>query len=146
MFFSTLAFTIPVNSYFQEASFLWRLFRAFSHWRLWLGKGKDHTLQSGWKPFRINRVIFLLKLLDVFTRGKWKHYFPPDQLVFSTLVGVSFHRFLAKMSGQTISDRLLAARHSIAGQGLAKAVCKATTEEVIGPKKKHLDCKHLFGL
>lgn len=43
------------------------------------------------------------------------------------------------MSGQTISDRLLAARHSIAGQGLAKAVCKATTEEVIGPKKKHLD-------
>jgi len=43
------------------------------------------------------------------------------------------------MSGQTISDRLLAARHSIAGQGLAKSVCKATTEEVIGPKKKHLD-------
>lgn len=45
------------------------------------------------------------------------------------------------MAGQTISDRLLAARHSIAGQGLAKAVCKATTEEMIGPKKKHLDCK-----
>lgn len=45
------------------------------------------------------------------------------------------------MSGQTISDRLLAARHSIAGQGLAKSVCKATTEEVNGPKKKHLDCK-----
>ncbi|XP_051162098.1 phosphatidylinositol-binding clathrin assembly protein LAP isoform X2 [Leptopilina boulardi] len=43
------------------------------------------------------------------------------------------------MAGQTISDRLLAARHSIAGQGLAKAVCKATTEEMIGPKKKHLD-------
>lgn len=34
---------------------------------------------------------------------------------------------------------MLAARHSIAGQGLAKSVCKATTEEVIGPKKKHLD-------
>ena len=48
------------------------------------------------------------------------------------------------MSGQTISDRLLAARHSIAGQGLAKSVCKATTEEVIGPKKKHLDCKFLY--
>ncbi|XP_034944594.1 phosphatidylinositol-binding clathrin assembly protein unc-11 isoform X2 [Chelonus insularis] len=43
------------------------------------------------------------------------------------------------MAGQTINDRLLAARHSIAGQGLAKAVCKATTEEMIGPKKKHLD-------
>lgn len=49
------------------------------------------------------------------------------------------------MAGQTISDRLLAARHSIAGQGLAKAVCKATTEEMIGPKKKHLDCK-FFGI
>lgn len=45
------------------------------------------------------------------------------------------------MAGQTINDRLLAARHSLAGQGLAKSVCKATTEECIGPKKKHLDCK-----
>ena len=44
-------------------------------------------------------------------------------------------------TGQTINDRILAARHSLAGQGLAKAVCKATTEELIGPKKKHLDCK-----
>lgn len=47
------------------------------------------------------------------------------------------------MAGQTINDRLLAARHSLAGQGLAKSVCKATTEECIGPKKKHLDCKYL---
>lgn len=46
-----------------------------------------------------------------------------------------------KMAGQTINDRLLAARHSIAGQGLAKSVCKATTEEMIGPKRKHLDCE-----
>lgn len=45
------------------------------------------------------------------------------------------------MAGQSINDRLTAARYSIAGQGLAKSVCKATTEEVIGPKKKHLDCK-----
>eukprot|EP00092_Neocalanus_flemingeri_P052867 GFUD01061960.1.p1 GENE.GFUD01061960.1~~GFUD01061960.1.p1 ORF type:complete len:540 (+),score=113.27 GFUD01061960.1:49-1668(+) len=42
-------------------------------------------------------------------------------------------------AGQTINDRILAAKHSLAGQGLAKAVCKATTEEIIGPKKKHLD-------
>jgi len=42
-------------------------------------------------------------------------------------------------TGQTISDRLLAAKHSLAGSGLAKAVCKATTEELIPPKKKHLD-------
>lgn len=48
------------------------------------------------------------------------------------------------MAGQTINDRLLAARHSLAGQGLAKAVCKSTTEEMIGPKKKHLDCKFNF--
>lgn len=46
-----------------------------------------------------------------------------------------------RMAGQTINDRLLAAKHSLAGQGLAKSVCKATTEEMIGPKKKHLDCK-----
>ncbi|XP_065332439.1 phosphatidylinositol-binding clathrin assembly protein LAP isoform X7 [Cloeon dipterum] len=44
-----------------------------------------------------------------------------------------------KMAGQTINDRFLAARHSLAGQGLAKSVCKATTEEMISPKKKHLD-------
>jgi len=44
-------------------------------------------------------------------------------------------------TGQTIGDRLLAAKHSLAGQGLAKAVCKATTEELVPPKKKHLDCK-----
>lgn len=48
------------------------------------------------------------------------------------------------MAGQTINDRFLAAKHSIAGQGLAKSVCKATTEEMIGPKKKHLDCKYLI--
>ena len=48
------------------------------------------------------------------------------------------------LSGQTLNDRILAARHSLAGQGLAKAVCKATTEELIGPKKKHLDCKLEF--
>ena len=49
-------------------------------------------------------------------------------------------------TGQTLNDRILAARHSLAGQGLAKAVCKATTEELIGPKKKHLDCKNLSRL
>lgn len=51
------------------------------------------------------------------------------------------HQNHEMMAGQTINDRLLAARHSLAGQGLAKSVCKATTEEMIAPKKKHLDCK-----
>lgn len=49
-------------------------------------------------------------------------------------------------SGQTLNDRINAARYALAGQGLARCVCKATTEEVIGPKKKHLDyllaCTH----
>ncbi|XP_053201435.1 phosphatidylinositol-binding clathrin assembly protein LAP-like [Panonychus citri] len=48
--------------------------------------------------------------------------------------------------GQTLNDRLNAARYALAGQGLARVVCKATTEEIIGPKKKHLDyllqCTH----
>ena len=45
------------------------------------------------------------------------------------------------MSGQSITDRVMAAKHSLAGQGLAKSVHKATTEEIMGPKKKHLVCK-----
>lgn len=53
---------------------------------------------------------------------------------------------MATSSGQTLNDRINAARYALAGQGLARCVCKATTEEVIGPKKKHLDylvaCTH----
>ncbi|XP_045197484.2 phosphatidylinositol-binding clathrin assembly protein LAP-like isoform X3 [Mercenaria mercenaria] len=41
--------------------------------------------------------------------------------------------------GQSVMDRVTAAKHTIAGQGLAKTVCKSTTEEVMGPKRKHLD-------
>lgn len=44
--------------------------------------------------------------------------------------------------GQTITDRLTAAKHSLAGSQLGKTICKATTEELMAPKKKHLDCKH----
>lgn len=44
-------------------------------------------------------------------------------------------------TGQTINDRLNAVRYALVGQGLARTVCKATTEEVLGPKKKHIDCK-----
>lgn len=50
------------------------------------------------------------------------------------------------MSGQTLNDRLTAARHALAGQGLARIVCKATTEEVIGPKRKHLDCEYFYNI
>ncbi|XP_022241164.1 phosphatidylinositol-binding clathrin assembly protein-like isoform X2 [Limulus polyphemus] len=41
--------------------------------------------------------------------------------------------------GQSLQDRLVAARYALAGQGLARIVCKAATEEPIAPKKKHLD-------
>lgn len=44
-------------------------------------------------------------------------------------------------AGQSIVDRMMAAKHTIAGQDLGKAVFKATTEELMGPKRKHLDCK-----
>lgn len=43
------------------------------------------------------------------------------------------------MSGQSITDRIVAAQHSMTGSAISKAVCKATTHEVSGPKKKHLD-------
>ncbi|XP_071801491.1 phosphatidylinositol-binding clathrin assembly protein LAP-like isoform X8 [Asterias amurensis] len=43
------------------------------------------------------------------------------------------------MSGQSVFDRVTAAKHTITGSDLAKSVCKATTAEVMGPKKKHLD-------
>ncbi|XP_070568749.1 phosphatidylinositol-binding clathrin assembly protein LAP-like isoform X17 [Ptychodera flava] len=50
------------------------------------------------------------------------------------------------MSGQSVMDRVTAAKHTVTGSGLAKSVCKATTEEIMGPKKKHLDyllqCTH----
>ncbi|XP_042588630.1 phosphatidylinositol-binding clathrin assembly protein-like isoform X24 [Cyprinus carpio] len=44
------------------------------------------------------------------------------------------------MSGQSITDRITAAQHSVTGSAVSKTVCKATTHEVMGPKKKHLDC------
>ena len=47
------------------------------------------------------------------------------------------------VGGQSLADRVIAAKHSLAGQGLAKTVCKATTEEVIPPKKKHIDSEYL---
>lgn len=41
--------------------------------------------------------------------------------------------------GQTINDRINAAKYTLAGQALARCICKATTEELMRPKKKHLD-------
>ena len=44
-------------------------------------------------------------------------------------------------TSQSIMDRLYAAKYSLSGSAVAKSVCKATTEEIIPPKKKHVDCK-----
>ena len=43
------------------------------------------------------------------------------------------------VAGQSLADRVMAAKHTITGQDLVKAVFKATTDEVMGPKRKHLD-------
>ncbi|XP_031554352.1 phosphatidylinositol-binding clathrin assembly protein LAP-like [Actinia tenebrosa] len=39
----------------------------------------------------------------------------------------------------SVVDKLDAARHSITGSNLAKIACKATSREVMGPKRKHID-------
>ena len=66
-----------------------------------------------------------------------------DDSIFFLLVENIEGRLRATMQpgGQSLVDRLLAAKNTIAGQALAKVVCKATTEEIMGPKRKHLDCK-----
>lgn len=38
-----------------------------------------------------------------------------------------------------VIDRVESARHTLTGSGLSKAISKATSHEVIGPKKKHVD-------
>ncbi|XP_051974971.1 clathrin coat assembly protein AP180 [Xyrauchen texanus] len=43
------------------------------------------------------------------------------------------------MSGQTLTDRIAAAQYQLTGSDVARTVCKATTHEVMAPKKKHLD-------
>jgi phosphatidylinositol-binding clathrin assembly protein len=59
------------------------------------------------------------------------------------------------VAGQSLADRVMAAKHTITRDSLAKTVFKATTDEVMGPKRKHLDCelelrplcdKHCFSL
>lgn len=62
---------------------------------------------------------------------------PLFTLIFHYLSRV-FGLLFAKMS---VVDKLDAARHSITGSYVAKVVCKASSREVMGPKRKHLDCK-----
>ena len=42
------------------------------------------------------------------------------------------------MAGQSLGDRIVAAQHTLVGSDMTKSVCKASTSELMGPKKKHL--------
>ena len=57
------------------------------------------------------------------------------------LIAMNINKLLhsPNVAGQSLVDRVTAAKHSLAGERLAKFVCKATTEELIPPKKKHID-------
>ncbi|KAF6769957.1 hypothetical protein AHF37_11958 [Paragonimus kellicotti] len=41
-------------------------------------------------------------------------------------------------TGQSLSDMMTAVKHTLSGSLVAKVICKATTEEMISPKRKHL--------
>ena len=45
------------------------------------------------------------------------------------------------MSG-TVIDKATALKHSVAGSTINKIVCKASSRDLAGPKKKHIDCKY----
>jgi len=57
---------------------------------------------------------------------------------------MNINKFLhgPNVAGQSLVDRVMAAKHSLTGEGLAKSVGKATTEEPMPPKKKHIDCEY----
>lgn len=42
-------------------------------------------------------------------------------------------------TGQSLMDRVTQAKYSLAGSALGKVIAKASTEELIAPKKKHLE-------
>ena len=56
---------------------------------------------------------------------------------FSTVLQI-FGLYFTTMS---VVDKFDAARHLITGSYVAKVVCKASSREIMGPKRKHLDCK-----
>ena len=45
------------------------------------------------------------------------------------------------MSG-TVKDKATALKHSVSGSSINKIVCKASSHELAGPKKKHVDCEY----
>lgn len=92
------------------------------------------------------RIIFINKPIfkdDYLSLNNFCKLFILSQINFLTFNRLILHPSIDMTStGQTINDRINAVRYALVGQGLARAVCKATTEEVLGPKKKHIDCEY----
>lgn len=44
-------------------------------------------------------------------------------------------------TGQSLSDLMTAMKYTLSGSVVVKIICKATTEEMCAPKRKHLSCK-----
>ena len=63
---------------------------------------------------------------------------------FFYLIGFKMNKIIhdPSVAGQSLADRVMAAKHTITRDVLAKAVYKATTDEIMGPKRKHLDCQY----
>lgn len=80
---------------------------------------------------RVSSAILIFRIGE---RGIPNPLFTFISLHLSRVFGLIF----ARMS---VVDKLDAARHSITGSHVAKVVCKASSREVMGPKRKHLDCK-----
>lgn len=99
---------------------------------------------------RLPSCHYLLCLCLVSTTVRWHRAFQDTvQLPTGCSAGfgnvsqrVTVYLTQYRMSGQSITDRITAAQHSVTGSAISKTVCKATTHEIMGPKKKHLDCKY----
>lgn len=50
-------------------------------------------------------------------------------------------RLAGNGSGQSFVDRMTSVKHSLSGSLIAKTICKATTEEMNAPKRKHLNSR-----
>uniref|UniRef100_A0A5K3F6K5 ENTH domain-containing protein n=1 Tax=Mesocestoides corti TaxID=53468 RepID=A0A5K3F6K5_MESCO len=55
------------------------------------------------------------------------------------MAGRAVRRLAGNGTGQSLVDRMTSMKHSISGSLIAKTICKATTEEMNAPKRKHLN-------
>lgn len=103
-----------------------------------------------WREKTQQRVCDRSPLLPALWQGSHVELSPRRELIhwsdryWAILADRGGKRKVEAMSGQSITDRIAAAQHSMTGSAISKAVCKATTHEVSGPKKKHLDCEYIY--